>query len=214
MLFEDTLTKTPDTPLLQVDGLTRPGLAPVSLTLAAGAIAAVSGPSGAGKSLLLRAIADLDPNDGAVVADGIERRSVPAPTWRRNVAYLPAESGWWADTVGQHMADPAGARDQAVRLGLSADAVDWQVARLSTGEKQRLALIRALQGAPRVLLLDEPTSGLDPAATQKVEAMIRDACDAGACAVVVSHDADQVSRLQATRYRIENGVLSAEDAPS
>lgn len=195
-------------------GLTRPGLAPVTLALDAGAVAAVSGPSGAGKSLLLRALADLDPSDGRVAVAGTERSSVSGPAWRRRVAYVPSDSGWWAETVGAHMADPERAADLLVRLGLDAGALAWPVSRLSTGERQRLALIRALIGAPEVLLLDEPTSGLDPAATAAVEALIRETCAAGACAVVVSHDIAQAARLGAgQRYRMEAGHLTGEGAP-
>lgn len=204
----------PVLPLLAVDGLSRPGLAPVTLVLASGAVAAVSGPSGAGKSLLLRALADLDPNDGYVAVGGVDRRSVSGPAWRRRVAYVPADSGWWADTVGAHMANREKAAGMLARLGLDSGALGWPVSRLSTGERQRLAMIRALIGVPDVLLLDEPTSGLDPAATAAVEALIRETCAAGACALVVSHDAAQAARLGATkRYRMAAGALHEEAAP-
>ena len=46
--------------------------------------------------------ADLDPNDGRVTLNGEDRALIPAPLWRRRVAYVPAEPGWWADTVGEH----------------------------------------------------------------------------------------------------------------
>jgi len=59
-------------------------------------------PSGAGKSLLLRAIADLDPNEGTVKLDGMLREAVPAPHWRSQVTYVAAEPGWWGDTVQEH----------------------------------------------------------------------------------------------------------------
>src|SRR5215472_3261576 len=72
---------------------------PFDLTLAAGECLAITGPSGAGKSLFLRMIADLDPNQGEVFLDGVERRSMPAPAWRSRVVYSAAEPGWWHDTV-------------------------------------------------------------------------------------------------------------------
>lgn len=204
----------PALPLLAVDGLTRPGLAPVTLALDAGAVAVLSGPSGAGKTLLMRAVADLDPNEGRVAVAGVERRSLAGPAWRKRVAYVPADSGWWADTVGAHMADRDKAAGMLARLGLDPRALAWPVSRLSTGERQRLALIRALIGGPDVLLLDEPTSGLDPAAGLCVEALIGETCAAGACALVVSHDPAQAVRLGATRrYRMVGGVLGGEAAP-
>ena len=62
----------------------------------------VTGPSGAGKTVFLRMIADLDPNEGKVWLASEEREGMPATRWRRLVTYVPAESGWWADTVQEH----------------------------------------------------------------------------------------------------------------
>jgi ABC-type iron transport system FetAB ATPase subunit len=101
----------------------------------------------------------------------------------------------------------------AVRLGLPVEAMEWEVARLSTGEKQRLALSRAFLTTPKVLLLDEPTSGLDPDATAKVEGLLRERIDSGVAVMLVTHDRDQAARLAARRFVMEKGVLSAMDAP-
>ena len=186
-------------PLLTVRGLTRPGLEPASFDIAAGECLALSGPSGAGKSLLLRAIADLDPNDGELSLERQSRDAMPAPAWRRLVAYLPAESGWWAETVGAHFADWPAARPLIEALGLPPDCRDWPVARLSTGERQRLALARALAPEPRVLLLDEPTSALDPETRDEAEALIGAHLAAGGGVLWVTHDAAQAARV-AQRY--------------
>ena len=94
-----------DAPLLQVRGLRTKILKPVSFSLAAGECIAVRGPSGAGKTLLLRAVADLDPNQGEVSLEGRDRSTIPGPEWRRLVGYVPAEPGWWAETVGEHFGD-------------------------------------------------------------------------------------------------------------
>ena len=90
--------------MLSVTDLTRLELGPLSFSVEAGECLALRGPSGAGKSLLLRAIADLDPNEGRVSLDGESREDMPAPDWRRRVAYLAAEAGWWADTVATESA--------------------------------------------------------------------------------------------------------------
>src|SRR3954470_23007243 len=74
----------------------------VSFDLADGECIALQGPSGVGKTLLLRAIADLDPNVGTVRLDGVDRDTMPAPLWRTRVTYVAAEPGWWADLVEQH----------------------------------------------------------------------------------------------------------------
>ena len=91
--------------MLEVADLHRVGLKPTSFSLADGTCVAVKGPSGAGKTLLMRAIADLDPNEGRVTLNGEDRALIPAPLWRRRVIYVPAEPGWWAETVGEHFGD-------------------------------------------------------------------------------------------------------------
>ena len=184
---------------------------PFDLDLGAGACAAITGPSGSGKSLFLRMIADLDPNEGKVWLNGTERASVIAPEWRRKVTYVSAESGWWADTVIEHFArnkrgEVAGL---AARLGLHADLLDASIARLSTGEKQRLALVRALLLCPPVLLLDEPTGPLDEESVTRVEALLRERMASGISVLLVTHDANQAERLGDQRYRMAAGRLEA-----
>ncbi len=198
--------------MLTVSNLTRPGLQPVSFAVEAGKALAIVGPSGAGKSLLLRAIADLDPNDGDVSIDGIERRSVPAPRWRQMAGLLPAETGWWADTVGAHFT--SGKPDEASlgQLGLPGDALDWQVARLSTGERQRLGLLRMLMVQPSVLLLDEPTASLDEQSSAQVEQLLGDRLAAGNTIVFASHDERQVARLAYAVMSIRDGVAEPPEA--
>ncbi len=191
--------------LLSVRGLSRPGLAPLSFELDSRECLALRGPSGSGKSLLLRTLADLDPNDGEVRIDGVLRETMPAPRWRRLVTYLPAEPGWWADNVGQHFADWPAAEGLVEALGLPASARDWPVSRLSTGERQRLALARALVQEPRILLLDEPTSGLDDDARDQVEALIGRHLAAGGAAIWSTHDGAQAKRMARRALLIEQG---------
>ena len=192
--------------MLTVRGLARPGLGPIDLDLDAGGCVAVTGPSGAGKTMLLRAIADLDPADGQVSLNTEDRESMPAPEWRRRVTYVPGEAGWWADTVRPHYRDWGAAAALAVQFLLPKECGDWPIARLSTGERQRLALIRALIQAPRVLLLDEPTSGLDPAATEAVETVLKETLASGVGLVIVTHDAAQAERLATQRLRLDGGL--------
>ncbi len=130
--------------------------------------------------------------------------------WRRRVAYLAAEPGWWADVIGAHFPDPTVARELAAALGLSEKFFDAPVAQVSTGERQRLALVRLLLLAPRIMLLDEPTAALDEAAAARVEAVLAERLAAGVAIVLVTHDDAQAARLAGRRLRIADGRL--EDA--
>jgi phosphate-transporting ATPase len=181
--------------MLSVRGLRPPGVALESFDLAAGACVAVRGPSGAGKTLLLRALADLDPNQGEVTLDGEARDAMPAPRWRRLVTYLAAEPAWWADTIGEHFADWAAAAPLIAALGLPEECRNWAVAHASTGERQRLSLARGLAHRPRVVLLDEPTSGLDDEARRRAEDLLLEHFESGLGALWVTHDDAQAHRV-------------------
>lgn len=194
--------------MLNIRSLSRPGLGPIDLQLAGGAVAAITGASGAGKSMLLRAIADLDKCEGKVSLDGEDRDAMAAPEWRRRVTYLAAESGWWRDRVADHFEDAQAAHRLLPRLGLDEAALEWPVSRLSTGEKQRLALIRSLIQKPQVLLLDEPTSALDPESRGKVEDLLGERIADGLSILIVSHDAEQAKRLGADTNHMANGKFT------
>lgn len=205
MLAEDGKRGT----MLTVRGLRTRAGGPADLDLAGGEIVGLRGPSGAGKSLLLRALADLDPTEGEVTLDGTPRAAIPAPEWRRRVAYVPAESGWWADRVGAHFSDGA---ELVEALGLERAALDWEVGRLSTGERQRLAIARALALEPRVWLLDEPTAALDAEAAERVEQLLRDGRDQGAAILMVTHDAGQARHLADRMLFMQAGRISTREA--
>lgn len=209
-------TLTPPAPLFEVQDLRCVVARVPGFTLDAGACATVSGPSGAGKSRVLRAFADLDPCTGEAFLRGRERRTFAGHEWRRRVAYLPADSQWWFETVGPHFPEldgaAAGRRDALLeQLGLDAPAVlSWEIRRLSTGERSRLALARALVREPDVLLLDEPTANLDAGTADAVEAAVDAVRGHGTGLVWVTHDDAQKARLNAVRWAICNGVLERE----
>ena len=199
-------------PMLQVRDLRTNILKPASFSLSAGECVAVRGPSGAGKTLLLRAVADLDPNEGLVTLDGRDRSTIAGPEWRRLVGYVPAEPGWWADTVGAHFGEWTAALDFVRDLGFPEETRAWPISRLSTGERLRLALIRALMVRPKVLLLDEPTAALDAASVAAVEALIGARIRAGLAVLWVTHDTEQARRV-AHRLLVVGGGQVREEVP-
>ena len=202
-----SLPASTDAPLLRLRGVYSQRLAPVSLDLAAGECAAVVGASGSGKSLLLRQIADLDPGHGEAELDGRRRSAMRGFEWRRRVVYCQAEAGWWDDHVSAHYTDRAAALDIMGRLGLAESKLDALVHELSTGERQRMGLARALLQAPRVLLLDEPTAALDKAATGLVEQELMRVLATGAAILLVTHSAEQAARLARRTWRMEHGQM-------
>ena len=92
-------------------------------------------------------------------------------------------------------------------MGLTAYCLEWEVSRLSTGERQRLAIARALCRKPEALLLDEPTASLDEQATGRVEDLIRECCQAGMALLLVTHDRQQAERTAKRILRMRDGRI-------
>lgn len=179
---------------------------PLNIEVAEGQCLAIDGPSGSGKTRLLRAIADLDESKGHVSLDGIDRREVTAPQWRTNVRYVSAEPGWWTETPRQALApgtpNTAQLKKQLSVLNLEPDLLDRHISHLSTGERQRLALIRALRDEPRAILLDEPTAALDAENTALVEELIRYQLLRQNIVLLISHDRQQIARLATAELKL------------
>ena len=191
--------------MLRLENLTIPGMEPVNLTIAPGECVALSGDSGSGKTRLLRAIADMDEHGGQVYEEGVAQDQVRAHEWRRRVALLPAESQWWFDVVAQHF---QAHQAHIEALGFAAEVMNWNISRCSSGEKQRLSILRMLANCPRVLLLDEPTANLDAGNTARVEALVRDyLLEHNAIAVWVGHDAAQLGRVAQHQFHLSEGRM-------
>ena len=200
--------------MLRVEHLRIGSLPPLTFEVADGECLAVEGPSGTGKTRLLRTIADLDPVDGHIFLDGAERGETRPEAWRKLVRYAAAEPGWWTDTPRPAFPTDDPGRPRLARLlaslGLAEELLDRPVSQLSTGERQRLALVRALIDEPRVLLLDEPSAALDPASAALVEEVIRYQMLSRRSVLLVSHDSAQITRLAHARLLLappagENG---------
>jgi len=183
---------------------------PIHFQLNETEIMGISGASGSGKSRLLRALADLDEHRGDIQLNELNQQKIAAHWWRKKVALLAAETSWWFDTVGEHFTDLN--ETDLMALGFTKDSLQWSVARLSSGEKQRLGLLRLLQNNPAVLLLDEPTANLDKHNTKIFENFVMQYLQKQpAGAIWVGHDTEQLQRICQKKYILENGELNYVD---
>jgi UDP-glucose/iron transport system ATP-binding protein len=192
------------------------GNGPYSIAISPGECVGLTGRSGVGKTQLLRAVADVIAHGGDCFLDGNACSSVSPPDWRKMVAMLPAESFWWYDTVGSHFDPETGSsefEDLLGKLGFSQDVMGWKISRLSTGERQRLSLLRTLRNKPRVLLLDEPTSALDKKMVHVVEEILADICSLHQIICLwVSHDLEQLFRVAGRVFQVMPSGLVEESA--
>lgn len=185
-----------------------PLLVDVSLLLRRGECVALRGPSGCGKTTLLRAIAGLDdPAAGEVLLEGRTPESHGWTVFRRAVVLTGQTPAMLPGSVRDNLEQPftyrsavepfpeERARELLDRVDVGRRRLDQETDTLSVGQRQRVALVRALLVTPRVLLLDEPTSALDAESAELVETLLRAERGRGLAIVVVTHDASQAARI-------------------
>jgi putative ABC transport system ATP-binding protein len=196
--------------------------------LGAGEFVVLEGPSGAGKSSLLRLLCRFEePWSGEIRFEGKALAAWPPSRLRRRVQLLRQIPFLFDATLRENLHYPfrlAAAKGQAPppdrdlearleTLGL-ARGLDARAADLSPGEKQRVALVRALLLEPRVLLMDEPTSALDPASAEIVDRLAEAAnLERGISILMVSHHGFAPDRVRPRRIRLEKGRLAGPAPP-
>lgn len=146
-----------------------------------------------------------------MLLDDVTSKNYSGSQWRQRVGYLPAISQWWGDGVREHFIhtiDPSLLAAWLNTLALDEAILDAPISTLSSGERQRVALLRLLANQPQVLLLDEPTASLDHDNTLRVEKLVAAYQAQHRCvAIWVSHDPAQLQRVAARHFAIEQGGL-------
>ncbi|MEA3018276.1 MAG: iron complex transport system ATP-binding protein [Sphingomonadales bacterium] len=188
-------------------------LQPLSLELERDALVCLVGPNGSGKTSLLHALAGIGGPAGRVEIDGMEVASAPRTQRAGLLSFLPASRDiHW----------PLAGRDVIALSGASAAQIDAAIAmlelgplagrrmdRLSTGERSRILLARALAPKPALLLLDEPTANLDPLWQIRLLALLR-----GRTALVAMHDLDAAAAHADRLLVMDKGRVAADGRPA
>jgi len=200
-----------------------------SFAMAPGEHLALVGPSGSGKStvadLLLRL---LDPDSGTITLDGHDIRDLALDDLRRHVALVEQEPSVFHTTVADNIryARPGATMDE-VRDAARAAGLDDLLARLpdgfativgergsalSAGERQRIAIARALVADPSVLVLDEPTAALDPASERKVAEEL-DRLMRGRTTIVITHRMALAASADRVLLVDNGGIVELDHVP-
>lgn len=197
----------------------------LSLEVRTGEVYALLGPNGAGKTTALRCLATLlAPTEGTASIDGIDVTRNPVEV-RRKLAFLAASMGLYERLSARelityfgrlHGMDGAALQarvDAMVELFAISDFEDRLCGRLSTGQRQRVSLARALVHDPPALILDEPTLGLDVLSGQTIYEFIARERSRGKAILFSTHQMDEVDLLADRVGVLKEGLLVAEGIP-
>ncbi|MGO9322751.1 MAG: ABC transporter ATP-binding protein [Solirubrobacteraceae bacterium] len=199
----------------------------VSLSIAAGELAAVYGPSGSGKTTLLMMVAAvLRPDSGSVLVAGRNVSSLPAGEAaryrmlelgfiRQSLDLIPGASAL-DNAALKLLGKPTGVREARrrvepllVRLGLE-QRLNHRAEQLSIGERQRVMIARALSTDPKLVLADEPTGSLDTERGREVLALLREHCrERGIAVLLVTHDPEAAAYADRV-HTLRDGRLTDE----
>ena len=202
--------------LLVAEHLALPGrLHETDLRLEGGTLTCLIGPNGSGKTSLLHALAGIGAS-GRVRIDGVDPHTLGPGQRQRLLSFLPASRDVkWPLAARDLIALGGGGPSEEVYDDLELAALaDRRVDRLSTGERSRVLIARALVSRPRLLLLDEPVANLDPLWQLKLMDYLRaQVRSQGQAALVAMHDLE-LARLYADRLIImQAGRIVADGEP-
>ncbi len=182
----------------------------VSIALAAGELVCLVGPNGSGKTSLLHALAGVGRPRGSVRLDGVDPWTLGPRRRPAQLTYLPATRDIiWPLTARDLIALGGG------EAGFSAlelePLLDRRIDALSTGERSRVLIARALAPRPKLLLLDEPTANLDPLWQIRLMALVKEEVKSGGRgALVAIHDLDAAARYADRILVMNHGRIAAE----
>ena len=213
--------------MIEVTGLRKnfgsvPAVRDVTFRAEDGCVTGLLGPNGAGKTTTLRVLTGLmSPDAGSVTVDGIDATSNPIGVQRR-IGVMPDSRGLYPRLTAREHIEYFGRlhgvaedvlRSRCDRLVASlglAEVANRRVAPFSLGERNKVALARALVHEPHNVILDEPTTGLDIASMRTVRALIDDLRRQGHCVLFSSHVMQEVSALCDRIVLIAKGTVVAD----
>ncbi|MBK7862758.1 MAG: ABC transporter ATP-binding protein [Archangiaceae bacterium] len=197
----------------------------VSLTVAPGEVVGLLGPNGAGKTTTLRMLAGLiTPTAGRASIDGFDVQVSPLEA-RARLGFMTASTGLWERLTGREVMETFGqlygltgaglkARVAALTAELDLGAfVDRRCGAMSSGQKQRVSIARALIADPKAYVLDEPTAALDPLAANDILKLVTQARERGKAVLFSTHRMEEAEFLCTRICFMRAGKIVAEGSP-
>ena len=188
------------------------GVGDINITVDSGEVKGLLGPNGAGKSTTMRSLMGfLKPSEGSLSVEGIDTIENPVEA-KKIIGYLPGDpqlpQNLSAKSLFKLGADMRGqTTEYAMELAEKFELeVDQSLKELSKGNRQKVAIILAVQHKPKALILDEPTSGLDPFHQRSFFEIIEEFSDNGASILLSSHIISEVEKVAKSMAVLRDGA--------